>query len=104
MNKYKAKKTDGYASKKEATRAVELKLLARAGTITDLREQVKYILIYPTKRSDGQTERECAYIADFTYRLNGALVVEDVKGFRTPVYILKRKLMLLVNDIEITEI
>ena len=37
---------------------------------------------------------EIKYIADFQYIENGAVVVEDVKGFKTPVYILKKKMFL----------
>ena len=44
MSKYKAVKTDGYSSKKEAKRAAELKLMERAGHISGLREQVAYVL------------------------------------------------------------
>ena len=42
---------------------------------------------------DGQPGEKPAY----------ASVVEDVKGFKTPLYRLKRKLMLLVHQIRITE-
>jgi hypothetical protein len=49
-------------------------------------------------------ERECAYVADFTYKQDGKLVVEDTKGFRTKDYIIKRKLMLWVHGIRIREI
>jgi len=44
-NKYGAKKSGGYDSKKEHSRANELKLMQRAGLISNLREQVKYVLI-----------------------------------------------------------
>jgi hypothetical protein len=50
-------------------------------------------------------ERECKYIADFVYRdRDGNRVVEDCKGFRTPVYKLKKKLMLHVHGIRIVEV
>lgn len=103
MSKYNAKKTtvDGLAfdSKREAARWLELKLLERAGEITDLRRQVKFTLI-----PKQQGERECAYIADFTYTEKGALVVEDVKGAKTPEYIIKRKLMLEKHGIRVKEV
>lgn len=50
--------------------------------------------------------RICRYRADFTYKDDlGRLVVEDVKspGTRTPVYRLKKLLMLATQDIEIQE-
>lgn len=99
MNKYGAKKTNGYASKREAERAFELKMLERDGKISDLQEQVRFNLI---PKQEG--EKPCDYIADFTYRRDGALFVEDVKGVRTEVYRLKRKLMLYVHGIRITEV
>ena len=46
----------------------------------------------------------CTYVADFQYRLDGDLVVEDVKGVRTPVYRLKKKMVEAVYDFAITEI
>jgi hypothetical protein len=98
--KYRNVKTDGYASKKEAQRAAELKLMQQAGHITDLREQVRYELI-PAQGS----ERACHYVADFVYfDAANNLIVEDTKGFRTPDYVIKRKLMKFVHGISITEV
>lgn len=102
-SKYGAVKTDGYASKKEARRAYELRLLQRAGKISELREQVPFVVI-PAIRIDGKLiEREARYIADFVYVENGKTVVEDCKGFRTPEYRLKKKLMLERYGIQIRE-
>ncbi len=98
-NKYGAKRTNGYASKREHKRAQELKLLELSGEITDLREQVPFTLI---EKQVG--ERACKYVADFVYRdHNGVTVVEDSKGFRDPVFRIKRKLMLSVHAIRIRE-
>ena len=104
-NKYHAKKSGGYDSKKEHHRANELKLMQRAGLISNLREQVKFVLI-PTQRDpDGNLlEKECSYYADFVYNRDGITVVEDTKGVRTPEYKIKRKLMLQVHGISIVEI
>lgn len=106
--KYHAKKTelDGitFDSKKEANRYAELKLLERSGAIHNLQRQVRYELI-PAQKKDGKTiERACHYIADFVYEENGKTVVEDVKGYRTKEYVLKRKLMLQVHGIEVREV
>lgn len=106
--KYHAKKTelDGitFDSKKEANRYAELKLLERSGAIHNLQRQVRYELI-PAQKKNGKTvERACHYIADFVYEENGKTVVEDVKGFRTKEYVLKRKLMLQVYGIEVREV
>lgn len=109
MNKFKAQKVAGYDSKKEYRRAQELKLLEKAGEISELKEQVKYQLI-PAQFEDVNgkktcIERACTYIADFTYRdKDGKLVVEDTKGVRTTEYIIKRKLMLFTRDIKIKEV
>ncbi len=102
--KYHARKSGGYDSRKEHRRAVELKLMQRAGVITNLREQVKFVLIPPQRDDAGKLlERECSYRADFVYDKAGATVVEDTKGVRTPEYILKRKLMLWRHGIRIKE-
>lgn len=95
-HKYGAKKTelDGikFDSKKEAARYRELKLLERAGEIRDLRLQVPYEL-QPKFRKAGKTWRSVTYVADFVYQTkDGREVIEDVKGMRTDVYRLKRKL------------
>lgn len=119
-SKYGAKKTviDGksFDSKKEAKRFEELRILEKAGTISELKTQVKYILI-PAQREPDQIgvrggrkkgkviERECSYMADFAYKNSeGKTVVEDTKGFRTKEYIIKRKLMLYIYGIRIIEI
>ncbi|MDE7377509.1 MAG: DUF1064 domain-containing protein [Paraprevotella sp.] len=103
-NKYGAKKSGGYDSTKEHNRANQLKLMLRAGLISNLREQVKYVLI-PTQRdaAGNLLEKECSYYADFVYTKDGKTVVEDTKGVRTPEYRLKRKLMLHVHGISIVE-
>ncbi len=101
--KYKNKKTmvDGilFDSGKEAARYQELKLLERAGAITQLRRQVKFELIPKCGK-----ERACSYLADFVYTEGGKTVVEDVKGAKTKDYIIKRKLMNWRYDIQIREV
>lgn len=95
-----------FASRKEARRYQELKLLEMAGEITELQLQKKYVLLPKQKSKSGKIlERECTYIADFVYRTkDGAVVVEDAKGERTKDYIIKRKLMLWMKGIRITEV
>ena len=105
QNKYHAEKSGGYASRKEHRRANELRLMQRAGLISNLREQVPYKLIPTQRGADGKVlERACSYIADFVYiDKDGNTVVEDTKGVRTGVYRIKRKLMRYVHGIIITE-
>lgn len=104
-NKYHAQKSGGYDSRKEHRRALELKMLERAGHISHLREQVKFELIPRQCDENGHViERAAHYIADFVYRdQNNNTVVEDTKGMRTDVYRLKKKLMLYIHGIRITE-
>lgn len=93
-----------FDSVREYTRYCELKLLERAGVITDLERQVKYELI-PAQRMDGRlVERAVTYVADFRYKEKGQTVVEDAKGFRTKEYIIKRKMMLHFHGIRIKEV
>lgn len=119
-NKYKNKKVtvDGieFDSIKEARRYRQLAELEKQGDIINLQRQVKYVLIPAQYEPDiigkrggvkrGKLlEREVAYIADFVYKKqDGGEVVEDTKGVRTKDYIIKRKLMLYIHDIRITEI
>lgn len=109
-SKYGNVRAGGYDSIKERGRATYLKMQLRSGYISELREQVRYELIPAQYRtgSDGRrvlVERACAYVADFVYRdSSGGLVVEDVKGFRTEAYRIKRKLMLHVHGIVIKEV
>ena len=107
MSKYHSRKVtwDGieFDSLKEARRYRELWLLKKAGEITNLQRQVRFVLI-PSQRIDGKVvERSVSYIADFVYEDHGEIVVEDVKGLRTREYILKRKLMLWLKGIRIKE-
>ena len=104
MSKYGNTKirVDGrlFDSKAEAARWQELQLLERAGEITELERQVEYELI-PKQKG----ERAVKYIADFRYiDHEGKTVVEDTKGVRTPVWIIKRKLMLRVHGIRVREV
>lgn len=113
-NKYGAKKVvvDGevFDSRKEYYRWCELRLLERAGKITDLQRQVKYVLIPAQRDEAGKLiEREVSYIADFTY-YDHALrkkVVEDTKGYKRgaayQLFSTKRKLMLHNFGIKVKE-
>lgn len=114
MSKYHAKKAvvDGitFDSRKEANRFCELKLLERAGKIKNLQRQVKFELTPAFKDHTGKVfEKSSGYVADFVYDeiLPMGLtktVVEDVKGYRTKEYILKRKMMMFRYGIRIREV
>ena len=102
LPKYHNSKTviDGirFDSKKEAKRYLELKILEKAGIIKCLKRQVPYVIINKSRYG-----RAIKYVADFTYYEDGKLVVEDVKGVRTPVYKLKKRLMAERFGIEVKE-
>lgn len=91
-----------FDSKKEAKRYGELKLLERAGQISDLQLQVAFELV-PPQKGGMRKELPVKYIADFVYTENGHQVIEDTKGVKTKDYIIKRKLMKLMGR-EIREI
>jgi hypothetical protein len=98
--KYKNVKVGGFASKREAARYQELKLMEKANLISDLRSQVCFELV---PKQDG--ERAVKYIADMVYKDRlGNICVEDAKGFKTQVYIIKRKLMKFRHGISIIEV
>ncbi len=111
MSKYKSRGVMlaglKFDSQKEARRYIELKEMQDAGEITELRLQVPFELI-PTQRTGEKTERATKYVADFTYKVNGELVVEDVKGYRKGaaynLFTIKRKLMLYRYGIAVQEV
>lgn len=103
QSKYRAVRTtiDGvtFASKREAKRFCELKAMQQAGEISDLELQP----VFPIKVNGVLA---CKYVADFRYRKHAqtTIVVEDVKGMKTPVYRLKKKLVEAIYGIEIVEV
>lgn len=125
-NKFNARKSGGFDSRKEQRRFQELQLLERAGEIDNLRTQVKYVLIpaqreqsgevFKRGKNKGQTkpgrviEHEVSYIADFVYLdvNTGKTVVEDAKGYRDgaayKIFVIKRKLLLWRYGIRIREV
>lgn len=104
-SKYGSKKIvnsyGAFDSKREFERFLQLHSMEKMGVIKNLRRQVKFELL-PNQRLEGRVvERAVSYIADFVYvNSKGEEVVEDSKGFRTPEYIIKRKLMLYVKKSE----
>lgn len=104
-SKYRAQRVDAedgkFDSKLEFRRWRELKLLERAGVITELKRQVRISLIPRSKYG-----REIAYVADFSYLEDGKLVIEDTKSeaTKTPLYRLKKRLVAEKYGIEIKEV
>lgn len=102
VSKYRAQPTwvNGirFASKREARRFGELLLLVKTGEIQNVQVQPAY----PVTLNEIAI---CVYKADFRYQTrDGTWVVEDVKGVRTPVYKLKKRLMEAQYGIQISEV
>lgn len=94
-----------FDSKREARRYEELKLLERAKEIKDLKLQPKYELI-PAYTINKRKIRAINYVADFEYKdtRTGEIIVEDVKGVKTEVYKIKKKIFGYKYKREIQEI
>lgn len=102
MSKYNSVRTtvDGitFASKMEANRYQELKLMQAAGEIYGLALQPKFPLVVNGLKVG-------TYVADFEYFTDGARrVIEDVKGVKTPIYKLKKKLVKALHGVDIQEV
>ena len=80
-----------FDSAKEAQRYRELKLLEKAGEISNLELQPRFLLQESFKKN-GKTYRKIEYVADFKYIEKGKTKVEDVKGLQTDVFKIKHKL------------
>ena len=105
MAKYGNRKTvrNGitFDSQKEAARYDQLMLLLCSGEIRGLKLQPEFTLQEAFTTPLGERVRAVKYRADFSYRrrvkegpdTRWEIVVEDVKGFRTKEYDLKKKLM-----------
>lgn len=83
-----------FQSKREAARWGVLKLMEQTGEISDLRRQVRFKLVV-------REVLVCCYICDFSYELEGRLVVEDVKGMVLPIFKIKMRLMKACLDIDV---
>lgn len=83
-----------FASKKEAKRYRELKLLEKAGELLFFLRQVPFHLPGNVK-----------YVCDFLcFWKDDSVTIEDVKGIKTPMYILKKKQVEAIYPVIITEI
>jgi hypothetical protein len=98
-NKHKAKKirVDGilFASFLEANRYGELKILERAGEVSD----IKVHPVFPVEVNGIQV---CKVILDFSYTdKNGCQVHEDTKGQDTALSRLKRRMVEAAYSIDV---
>lgn len=113
MTKYKAQPVtiDGirFASKKEANRYCELRLLLKAGEISHLEIQPRFKLLINGAALRYESGRPAFYVADFAYfdPSRERRIVEDVKSeaTKTPIYKLKKALVeALYPAVKIVEI
>lgn len=107
MNKYHNRKVKygryTFDSAKEANSYLKLRLMEKAGLITNLQRQVKYEL-QPSFKVGNKTIRTITYIADFVYTdKDGSEHIVDVKGFKTEGYKLKAKMFAYKYGKEIEE-
>lgn len=97
-----------FDSQKEAQRYCELKLLEKKGEISQLQRQVPFELIPAEVGANKRKLRAIVYFADFVYltKKNGVPQkhIEDVKGVKTAVYRLKKRLMWHLYRINIEEV
>lgn len=107
ISKYKNKKVVykdmKFDSKKEYLRYLVLEDMQRKGEINGLQTQVPFVLV-PPFQLNGKKYKGIRYIADFVYKKDGKVIVEDTKGYRTDVYKIKKKLMAYMHKIEIKEV
>lgn len=87
-----------FDSKAEARRYQELRLMEKGRLIRNLELQPRFPI-------EINGVKVCTYVADYRFLDcgTGEMVVEDCKGFKTPEYKLKKKLMRAVYGIEIVE-
>lgn len=108
-NKFNAKKTKVgdivLDSSGEADRYQQLLLLEKCGVIRDLKRQIKFPLIVNGRHITTQDKLgrrfPLNYVADFTYLENEIYVIEDFKGFDTPMSRLKRAIIEAILGLEI---
>lgn len=90
-----------FDSKKESVRYGQLKLLKHGGVISEFQTQVKFQIQF-------EGIKICTYIADFVhFDMLGNRTIEDCKSEFTrknPVYRLKKKMMKIINKLEIMEV
>ncbi len=95
-----------FASKKEARRYQELKLLEKAGEIWELELQPKFPLIVMPLNQTHAALKVGEYRADFAYydkRRRSHKTIEDCKGVKTETYRLKKKMVEAIYGIQILE-
>jgi hypothetical protein len=99
-SKYSNERAGKYASKHECQVAADLAALEKSGAISNLKEQVRFVLI------EGRNGvRSISYVADFQWDTpDGKNHIGDAKGTRTPVYKIKKKMLKLLHNLDVEEL
>ena len=95
-----------YHSTKEAKRAMVLDIMLKNNLISNLQKQVRYTweVVHRNIETGAEFIKKQSYISDFEYTDSiGNHIVEDAKGFRTPEYKRKKKIMKKIFGIDILE-
>jgi hypothetical protein len=83
-----------FASRKEAKRYRELRLLEKSGELLFFLRQVPFHLPGNVK-----------YVCDFLcFWKDSDITIEDVKGIKMPMYVLKKKQVEAIYPVKITEV
>ena len=106
-NKNKITEVDGirFDSEKEADYYWQLHWMMREGTVKEVELQPKFVL-QPGYKHEGRKIRPIIYKADFKVtEADGHVYYVDTKGMKTPVYLLKKKMLLYkYPDIDFREV
>lgn len=86
-----------FDSRKEAEHYLVLKGMQNCGAISNLQLQPSFPLVV-------NGELIGVYRADFEFVQDGQRIVQDVKGYRTQMYNMKKKLISALYGIEIEEV
>ncbi len=97
----KSKIIDGHKfdSIQESARYAHLSLLQKAGEISELTLQPKFLL-QPRFHIGSRVIRKMEYTSDFRYIEDGMVVIEEFKGFKREGYLMRKKLFLYLKNAE----
>jgi hypothetical protein len=111
VNKFGAKRSHcsaghEHASKREASRCNDLRILERAGEITHLEQQPAFWFVINGEQVKHGNGRRVGYTADFSYFERDAFVVEDAKGaYRDDAWTLRKAIFkALFPSVELREV
>lgn len=110
INKYNARASHcsaghEHASKREAKRCNDLRILERAGKISELRQQPQYWFVINGSQVKIDNGRRAGVKLDFAYIENGREIAEDSKGYAARDWPLRKAIFkALFPHIELREV